>query len=227
MAVPNMHSELAPIWSPLDGATTTLTRALGLLGARESAAAGMLADSSQNLTQLLRLWGNGDASAGERCAEMVYDELRRMAKRHMRGQPRDHTLQASALVNEAYLKLFRGVPHGFRDRSHFLAVASHAMRSLLVDHARGKARRKRRAEGDRLPLDSLVDAFEERSSDLDALDDALERLAERDERMVRVVELRFFLGATASETADILGCSQRTVERDWNAARLWLRKELE
>jgi RNA polymerase sigma factor (TIGR02999 family) len=179
-----------------------------------------------DVTQILQRLNRGDKGAAEEFLRCIFDELHRLAQNHMRGQRPDHTLQPTALVHEAYMRLFRGAEPGFRDRSHFLRIASRAMRCVLVDHAREKARLKRSAPGERLPLEDLGELFEERAVDLVGLDDALARLAEIDARAVEVVELRFFGGRTENEIAEILNVSPRTVERDWTVARAWLRKEL-
>jgi RNA polymerase sigma factor (TIGR02999 family) len=179
------------------------------------------------ITRILERVQRGESGAADELFRRVFDELHALARNHMRGQGPEHTLQPTALVHEAYLRLFRGVVEpAYQDRSHFLRAASRAMRCVLVDHAREKGRVKRTAPGERLPLDGLGELFEERAQDLVALDEALERLAAIDARAVEVVELRFFGGRTEDEIAEILDVSPRTVERDWQAARAWLHKEL-
>jgi RNA polymerase sigma factor (TIGR02999 family) len=176
-----------------------------------------------SLTGLVAHARRGDSGAGEDLFLLVYGELHRLAEQHMRHQPPGHTLQATALVNEAYLRVFRGE---WNDREHFMAVAARALRSVLVDHARARARDKRSPAGVRVPLEELVAELEQRSSGLLALDEALERLGRLDERMVRLVELRFFAGFSMSAAARALGLPLRTAQREWSTARAWLRKEL-
>ena len=157
----------------------------------------------------------------------IHAELQSLAHRMMRGQPGDHVLQTTALVNEAFLKLARDPDRTIQDDGHFLRLASRAMRQILVDHARSSAARKRSAEGSRIELDDLVLEFERRSGSLVALDAALERLEARDVQMVRLIELRFFAGRSIAESAQALDVSVRTANRIWNAARLILLEELE
>jgi RNA polymerase sigma factor (TIGR02999 family) len=176
--------------------------------------------------RILQRLRRGENDAAEELLRCVFAELHALALNHMRGQQPGHTLQPTALVHEAYLRLFRGAEPGFEDRGHFLRVASRAMRCVLVDHAREKARLKRSAPGERLPLDGLGELFEQRAQDLLALDVALERLGGIDARAAEVVELRFFGGRTDDEIAELLDVSTRTVERDWAVARAWLKREL-
>ena len=159
-------------------------------------------------------------------APMVYEELRQLAESYFRKQPSDHTLQPTALVNEAYLKLAEHAQGRWKDREHFLAVAARAMRQILVDHARGCRAAKRGAAFRRITLDQAVAESEDREVDLIALDEALTRLAELDDRKTRVVELRFFAGLTIEEAAEVLGVSLSTVNRDWRMARSWVLREL-
>ncbi len=180
-----------------------------------------------SITLLLQRWNDGDRSAADELVPLVHEELMRLAKRRMKGQPRGHTLEATALVNEAFLKLFGEGQYDWRDREHFLRAASRAMRSILVDHARGKNRVKRKPTGDRVFLDELVASYEDRAQDIVALDESLKRLEEIDPDLVRVVELRFYCGCTVDETARALGFSTRKTERAWTAARAWLRSQLE
>ena len=172
----------------------------------------------------MELANEGDAQAEDRLFRLVYDELHGMAKREMRAQRLDHTLQATALVNEAYLRVFG---REWKDRKHFLSVAARAMRSVLVDHARRRSTSKRTPPEKRIPLEHLTEAYEERSHDLVALDEALGRLAEVDERMVRLTELRFFAGRSMEEAAEVVGLPLRSAQREWATARAWLRKEIE
>lgn len=182
-----------------------------------------MSDSTpSDVTVLLARANNGDVTANEALLAAVYDELHQRAATLMRGQPATHTLQATALVNEAYIKLVgpRSLP--FENRTHFLAVAATAMRQILVDHARSKGRAKRAALGARVPLDGLVVEYEQRAIDLDLLDRAMSDLAAFDPEMARAVELRFFAEMTAQETADVLEIPLRTFERRWRATRSWL-----
>ena len=158
--------------------------------------------------------------------EALYEDLRAQARRWMKGQRPSHTLQATALVNEAYLKLARGTGTCWEDRRHFLAAASSAMRQILIDHARAKKRLKRQAPGQREPLDEVLIQYDNNAFDLEALDSALEELARFNPEMARAVELRFFGAATVEETASILDMSRRTFERRWQAARAWLHARL-
>ena len=177
----------------------------------------------QGVTRLLERVRDGDRDAAEELFATVYDELHGMAHRKMREQAPGHTLQSTALVNEAYIRVFR---REWEDGAHFRAVAARAMRSILVDHARRKRSAKRTPDGERIPLEALTQSYEERSGDLLALDAALDRLGKMDPEMVRLVELRFFAGQTMADAAEALGVSLRTAEREWAAARAWLREEL-
>ena len=178
------------------------------------------------VTVLVKRMSSGDAEAGAELYALLRDELRRLAEGQFRkAAPRDHTLQPTALVHEAWLRLV-GAGADYEGRQHFLAVAARAMRSVLVDHARRRQSLKRGGEHKRVPMDDVVPIFEERSANLLALDEALLRLAERDNRRARVVELRFFGGLTIEETADLMETSTATVQRDWQMARLWLFNEL-
>jgi len=173
--------------------------------------------------ELLLRAKEGDRAAADELFRLVYDELHAIAKRLMRGQAPGHTLQASALVNEAYLRAFQ---YEWKDRDHFLSVAAQAMRWVLVDHARSKQRDKRSPDGERVLLDELTERYDDHSLDLVGLDAAMVRLAERDPMLVRLVELRFFAGLPMEEVARALGLSLRTAQREWATARAWLWKEL-
>lgn len=168
----------------------------------------------------------GDAQATGELYTLVHDELLRIARAHMRGQGNGHTLQATALVNEAWLRLRLPESPGWEGREHFLSVASRAMRSALIDHARRRRAEKRGGEHERMPLDEILEHHAQQKLDLVALDDALRRLAELDERQARVVELHTFGGLGMQEVADALGISLATAERALRAARAWLRVEL-
>ena len=176
---------------------------------------------------MLRQWREGDQRAFERLSELVYDELRRMARGYLAGERRDHTLQPTALVHETYLRLVDHNAMAWEDRRHFFAIAATTMRRILVDHARGQRREKR--GGDR-PMVSLDDVGElpaaDRAAEVVAIDEALERLAVEDPLNASDVELRYFAGLTNDETAAVLGVSEPTVRRHWRTAKLWLHREL-
>jgi RNA polymerase sigma factor (TIGR02999 family) len=178
----------------------------------------------KNITELLHLANEGDAVAQEKLFRTVYEELRRMARSVMRNERTGHTLQPTALVNEAFLRLVGNQIH-FSDRTHFFSVAARTMRRVLVDHARSLAAQKRNP-GQRVDLDSALGIAEDQLPELIALDVAMERLEATYPRACRVVELQFFTGASAVETAAILGVSLKTVRRDWKLARAWLYAEM-
>jgi RNA polymerase sigma-70 factor, ECF subfamily len=178
------------------------------------------------ITVLLRKAAAGDRDAESALFAALYDDLKRQARNMMRGQGERHTLQATSLLHEAYLRVARRPDVEWASRGHFLATASRAMRSVLVDHARSKGRLKRGRGFVRVSLDDVLAPFEDRAGDLLALDEALSRLAEHDAEAARLVELRFFGGLTAAEAARLLGVSVRTSERDWEHARAWLRREM-
>ncbi len=157
---------------------------------------------------------------------LLYNELHRLAMHYMRNERPGHTLQATALVNEAYLKLIDQREANWESRSHFIAVAAQVMRNVLIDHARGRQRVKRGGLQQKVPLEDVVLISEEQSDDLIALDTAMRRLSEIDERQSRIVELRYFGGLTVEQTAEVLGISPKTVKRDWAVARAWLHREL-
>jgi RNA polymerase sigma-70 factor, ECF subfamily len=169
----------------------------------------------------------GDAEARALLVPRLYSELHGLARGLMGQQRGAHTLQPTALVNEAYLRLFRANGRSWTDRAHFLRLAATVMRQVLVDHARRKLALKRSEPGERVPLDAVIDRFEERSGSLLALEAVLERLADDDPELVEFVELRFFAGHSLPEIARVLGISERTAERRWQAVRLQLRAELE
>ncbi len=154
----------------------------------------------------------------------VYDQLERLAQRLLRQERMGHTLEPSALVHEAYLKLSRGQTPDFNDRRHFVAIAARTMRQVLVNHAEKRHAAKRGGDWDRVDLDHVVDLFEDRSADVIALDEALGQLAALDPTQAQIVELRFFGGLTVAEASSVLGIPQRTVEREWAMARAWLRR---
>jgi RNA polymerase sigma factor (TIGR02999 family) len=179
-----------------------------------------------DVTQLLLAWGRGDPSALERLLPLVEAELRRLARHYMRGERTGHTLQATALVNEAYLRLVEQHRVQWQNRAHFVGVAARLMRRVLVDHARTHQYAKRGGGARRVTLDDAAGLVLNRPVDLVALDEALGRLAAVDGRKARVVELRFFGGLSVEEAAEVLGVSAVTVKREWAMARAWLRCEL-
>jgi RNA polymerase sigma-70 factor (ECF subfamily) len=182
--------------------------------------------SSVEISRLLRAWGDGDQAALNQLTPLVYTELHQIAHRHMRQQLPGQTLQTTALVNEAYLRLVDVEGVRWQDRTHFFAVSAQIMRRILVDSARAHLADKR---GGRLPhvyLDDSLDASPQSSEDLVALDDALNALEEMDPRKARVVELRFFAGLSVEQTAEALKISAPSVKRDWKLAKAWLSREL-
>jgi RNA polymerase sigma-70 factor (ECF subfamily) len=181
--------------------------------------------AAPDITRLLRQWKRGDREAAELLAVALYDELRRTARHYMRQERRGHTLQTTALVHEAFLRL-TGVQMEFEDRTHFFAFAAQVMRRVLVDHARSRGYQKRGSGTSAIPLDECALALPDRSADIVALDDALSELAKHDPRKGRVVELRFFGGLSVEETAAALSVSPQTVLRDWSLAKAWLTREL-
>ena len=181
---------------------------------------------SARVSKLLMNWGQGDQAAREVLIPLVYDELRRLARRHLRRERPDHTLQSAALVHEAYLRLIRQDQPHWQNRAHFFGVAAQLMRHILVDHARNRAAAKRGAGAPRLTLDPEVALPQAREVNLVALDDALNQLAVLDLQQSRVVELRFFGGLTIDETSVVLGVSPATVKREWATARAWLQREM-
>jgi RNA polymerase sigma-70 factor (ECF subfamily) len=182
-------------------------------------------DPPEAVTRLLRAWSLGDLAARDQLVPLVYDELRRRAAAYLRRERRDHTLQPTALVHEAYSRL-ASQNEPFQNRSQFFAMASQMMRRVLVDHARAHQARKRASGGLRVELTEGLVVAEPRQVDLIALDGALEELAAKDERQARLVEMRFFGGLTADEAADALGVSLATANRDWALARAWLFRRL-
>jgi RNA polymerase sigma-70 factor (ECF subfamily) len=179
-----------------------------------------------DVTLLLTALTRGDQSASEKLIPLVYDELRRLARSYMRRERPDHTLQATALVNEAYLKLVEQRSSNWQSRAHFFGVAAQVMRRILIDHARGHLRQKRGGEYEKVVLNEALVFSPEQSAELLAVDEALEKLARLDERQARVVELRFFGGLSVEEAAAVLGISPKTVKRDWSVAKAWLYADL-
>jgi len=178
------------------------------------------------VTGLLLKWGQGDETALERLIPLVHRELHQIARRCMAGEGRGHSLQATALVNEAYLRLVDAKNVAWHDRVHFLSVAARVMRRILVDHARAGGARKRGGGAAKVTFDEALAVSNEPRQDFVALDDALEALSKFDERKSRVVELRFFGGLTVEETASVVNVSPETVMRDWQLAKAWLRREM-
>jgi RNA polymerase sigma factor (TIGR02999 family) len=185
-----------------------------------------MGSSPGEVTNLLIQLRHGNRDAESRLMPLVYGELRRLAGRYMRGERPGHTLQATALVHEAYLRLVGHQEVDWQNRAHFFGVAASLMRRILVDHARAKLAKKRGGADQKVSLDEAVLVQPETSPQFLALDEALERLAKRDPRQARIVDLRYFGGLSEEETAEVLGISVRTVKRDWNVARAWLYQQL-
>ncbi len=184
-------------------------------------------DNSQQITQLLKQWSDGDAEVLDDLMPLVYVELRRQASGYLRRERSNHTLQPTALINEVYLKLIDQRDVKWQNRAHFFAIAAQAMRRILVDYARERKREKRGGAAENLPLDeALTIVSQEKSVDLVALDEALDKLAQFDERQAKVVELRYFSGLSIDETAEVLNVSNVTIRRDWNMAKAWLLQEI-
>lgn len=182
--------------------------------------------TTENVTELLLAWSDGDQEALDRLMPLVEGELRRLAMRHMRGENQGHTLQTTALVNEVYLRLVDQTHARWYNRAHFFAVAAQLMRRILVDHARRHLRGKRGGGVAAVSLDEAVALSPEKSAELLALDEALDRLSELDPLKARVVELRHFGGLSVEETAAVLKVSEVTVMRHWGLAKSWLRREV-
>lgn len=186
----------------------------------------MTTHASQEVTDLLLAWSRGDDSALEKLLPLVYDELHRLAHHYMGGEHAGHTLQTTALVNEAYLRLIDSSRVRWQNRAHFFAVTAQLMRRVLVDYARSRNYRKRGGGAIQVSLDQALEVSAERGRELIALDEALTALAASDERASRVVELRYFGGLSIEETAEVLQVSVETVRRDWNWAKVWLVREI-
>jgi RNA polymerase sigma-70 factor, ECF subfamily len=180
----------------------------------------------QDVTLLLHSLNRGDSAAEGKLIPVIYNELRRLAAHYMRQERPDHTLQATALVHEAFLRLTRQKDVNWQGKAHFFAVAAKLMRQILIDHARGRLREKRGSGCQKLPLDEGLLLTEARSAELVAVDAALDRLAKLDPRQARIVELRFFGGLSVEETAKVIGVSPKTVKRDWSVAKAWLYEDL-
>ena len=183
-------------------------------------------NSANQVTQLLVSWGNGDQQSLESLIPLVYDELRRQARRYLRRERPDHTLQSSALVHEVYVRLIDQRQANWHNRSQFFGVAAQLMRRILVDHARSRGAVKRGAGVTKLAIAEEVAAIEMQNVDLIALDTSLTKLEQIDPQQCRIVELRFFSGLSIEDTADALSISPATVKRDWAMAKAWLYREM-
>ena len=182
---------------------------------------------SRDVTTLLHAWADGDEGALEQLLPLVETELRRLARGYLRRERQGHTLQPTALVNEAFMRILDAQSLRWNDRSHFMSIAARLMRRVLVDHARARTCKKRSVDAPDVALDEAVDTSHLTALSVLAVDRALEALAGVDPRQARVVELRFFAGLTVEETADVLHLSADTIKRDWRLAKLWLSRELE
>jgi RNA polymerase sigma factor (TIGR02999 family) len=180
---------------------------------------------AREITEMLAGWRDGDRAAVDRLLPLIRAELLRLARRHLGRERKDHSMQPSSLVQEAFLRLLPGVDAGWRDRAHFFAVASQVMRHILVDYAREKRREKRGGGAVHIPVDAAVVLSSDQVEEIVGLDLALQRLAQTDERKSKVFEMRFFGGLSVDET-EVLRVAPNTVIRDWNFARAWLRREL-
>ncbi|MET0650673.1 MAG: sigma-70 family RNA polymerase sigma factor [Pyrinomonadaceae bacterium] len=186
----------------------------------------MSGERKNQVTQILGDWSGGDANAPERLMPLVYDEMRRIARSFISRERPGHTLQPTALVNEAYLRLVDQNSVTWQSRAHFYSVAASMMRRVLIDHARTRATEKRGGGAVRLSIEDVQIPVEERAANFVAMDEALERLSQFNERGRKIVEMRFYAGMSEEEIAEVLGVSTRTVLRDWKAARVWLFREL-
>ena len=182
--------------------------------------------SPQQVTELLTAWSSGDQTARDRLVPLVYDELHRLAHQYMKREAPGHTLQTSALVNEAFVKLVDQRNVRWQNRAHFFAIAAQLMRRILVDHARGRQTAKRGAGVHPVSFDDGLYVSEKRNAEVVAVHEALEQLAKFDQRKGQIVELRFFGGLSIDETAQVLGVSPGTVMRDWTLAKAWLLREI-
>lgn len=180
----------------------------------------------QSVTELLVVWGQGDKAALDELMPVVYQELRRLAQNYLSDERRGHTLQTTALVHEAYLRLVDQRSVNWQNRAQFFGVAAQMMRRILINHAVDRQAKKRQGYATKVSLDDAVSFFEQREVDLMALDEALNGLAALDAPQARIVELRFFAGLTIEEVAEVMGLSPATVKREWESAKLWLRRQL-
>lgn len=180
----------------------------------------------QGVTQLLVAWSEGDKAALDELMPAVYDELRRLAKNHLSRERPGHTLQTTALVHEAYLRLVDQKAVNWQNRAQFFGIAAQMMRRILINHAKERHAKKRQGYATRVSLDEAVSFFEKRELDLIALDEALNALTVLDPQQTQIVELRFFGGLTIEEIAEVVGISPATTKREWDSAKLWLRRQL-
>lgn len=178
------------------------------------------------LTQLLQAWGQGDLAALERLVPIVFEDLRRMARRHLKGERAGHTLQPTALINEVYLKLVDQREPDWQNREHFFAIASRIMRRILLDYGKARQTAKRGKDMAKVPLAEALGLAQDQGTDYSSLSEALARLAEIDSRQARIVELRYLFGFEHEEIAEMLGISATTSKREWRTAKLWLYREL-
>ena len=185
-----------------------------------------MSPTTKDVTQMLIDWGNGRQEVLAQLMPVVYNELRRLARRYLRRERPDHTLQATALVHEAYLRLIDQKDVQWQNRVHFFSIAAEAMRRILVEHARGHQAIKRGGGREKLVLDEAIGLAQARAVDLIRLDNALTSLAAIDAQQSRIVELRYFGGLTIEETAEVLGISPATVKREWHIAKMWLQREI-
>jgi len=184
-----------------------------------------MAEHSGQVSELLQQWVGGDHQALDAVAPVIYEELRLLAHYHLKSERAGHTLQSTALVNEAFIRLIGSHPARLQNRAHFVAIASRLMRQILIQYARSRSASKRDG-GHRIALEDLGDLPAAGDEELVALDDALEQLSRIDERQGEIVQMKFFGGLSAPEIAEVLGISLATVERDWATARIWLRREM-
>lgn len=185
-----------------------------------------MTEKSPEISVILKDWSGGNRASADVLLSLVYDELRKIASQYLRKERSGHTLQPTALVHEAYMKLIDISDINWQDRAHFFAVSANVMRHILVDHARAKLAEKRGGEAERIALDDAISLSTEQNIDLVELDEALKELAGFDEQQSRIVELRFFGGLTIEETAHVLGISPATVKREWSMAKAWLHRKL-
>lgn len=183
-------------------------------------------DAPRDVTGLLVRWGNGDQAALEELTPLVYDELRRLARAYLRHERQGHTLESTALVHEAYMRLVGQREVQWQSRNQFFGIAASLIRRILVDHARARLAAKRGGSSVKLSLDEAMAAAEKKDLDLIALNDALKALSETDSQQARIVELRYFAGLTIEETAEVIGISPATVKRDWLVAKAFLKREM-
>lgn len=183
-------------------------------------------EKSPEISVILKDWSGGSRASADALLALVYDELRKIAARYLRKEKSGHTLQPTALVHEAYMKLIDISDINWQDRAHFFAVSANVMRRILVDHARAKLAEKRGGDSQRIALEDAVSLSSETNVDLLAVDEALKELAVLDEQQARIVELRFFGGLTIEETAHVAGVSPATVKREWAMAKAWLHRKL-